>query len=127
MTALLDSWAWMEYFFGSEKGARVRSIVDDPAEAIVATKVNVFEVYHKVLKERGKEAAERFTHFLLNRCLMDDLDVDTIKLACEEKMKFGLGMADAVILATAVKHGARLFTGDLDFRRTTSVADTVFL
>lgn len=127
MTVLLDSWAWMEYFFGSDKGALVRTVLEDPSEAIVTTKINVFEVYHKILKERGKEAAERFTQFLLGRCHLDDLDVDTLKLASEEKTKFGLGMADAIILATAVKRGARLFTGDPDFRRTKDVVETVFL
>lgn len=127
MTVLLDSWAWMEYFFGSKKGEPVRRIVEDPDEAIVVAKVNVFEVYHKLLKERGKESAERFTHFMLGRCILDDLDVDTIKLASEEKKTFGLGMADAIILATAVKHGAHLYTGDRDFERTKDVVETVFL
>lgn len=127
MTALLDSWAWLEYFFGSEKGTVVRELLEDPSETILTTKINVFEVYHKILKERGKEAAERHTHFLLGRSVLDDLHVDTIKVACEEKRRFGLGLADAIILATAVKHGARLYTGDEDFRRTAKLVETVFL
>lgn len=127
MTVLLDSWAWMEYFFGSEKGEKVRAILDEASEPILATKVNVFEVYHKILKERGKEPAERFVQFMLGRSHLDALDVDTLKLAAEEKKKYALGMADAIILATAVKHGARLFTGDPDFKRTAALVETVFL
>lgn len=127
MTVLLDSSAWLEYFFGSAKGRIVQAIVDTADEPIVLSKINVFEVYHKILKERGKEDAERFTRFMVSRALLDDLNVDTLKFAAEEKKTYNLVMADAIILATAVHHDAILYTGDSDFMAVQKVINVVML
>ena len=127
MTVLFDSSAWLEYFFGSEAGLVVKQLVEESKESIVATKINIFEVYHKILKERGREEAERFTSFVLLQSLLDDLDVETLKLAAEEKKKLGLGMADAIILATAIKYGAIVYTKDNDFKKAKDLVHVVFI
>ena len=115
MTVLLDSSAWLEYFFGSKKAEKVKLIVDS-SERIISSKINIFEVYYRILKEKNREQAEKHVSFILSRAELDDLDTETLKLAADEKEKFGLGMADAIILATALKHNADIYTGDFDFK-----------
>jgi len=127
MTVLLDSSAWLEYFFGSEKGDKLKLLIEDGEEFVVCTKINVLEIYHRILKERGKEDAERFTSFVLLKSFLDELDTETIKLAAEEKIKLGLGMADAVILSTAIKYNATVYTRDRDFEKAKGIIKIVFI
>ena len=87
MTVLIDSSAWLEYFFGSETGRTVKQLIEEEKETIVAAKINIFEVYHKILNERGREEAEQFTSLILLRSFLDELDVETLKLAAEEKRR----------------------------------------
>ena len=126
MIVLLDSSAWLEYFFGSDKGKKVKELVEGATD-IVVSKMNIFEVYHKISRESGKEDAERFTSFILLTTVLDDLEVDTIKLAAEEKKKLGLGMADALILATAIKYNATIYTGDYDFDMVKNIVKVEFI
>ncbi|MFH1750255.1 MAG: type II toxin-antitoxin system VapC family toxin [Candidatus Micrarchaeota archaeon] len=126
MTALLDSSAWLEYFFGSAAGEKVSPVVEGE-DTIVLSKINVFEVYSKILKAAGREEAEKFVSFMLKRGFLDELSVDTLKLAGEEKRKFGLGMADAIIVATAVKHDAALYTRDQDFKSVAGLLEVIFV
>lgn len=127
MTVLLDSWAWLEYFFGSAKGEKIKQIIENGEEVIIASKINIFEIYNKVLKERGKEETEKFTSFILGKSFLDELSVDTLKLAAEEKKKYKLGMADSIILATAIKYDATLYTGDADFNAAKDIVNIAFL
>ena len=127
MTVLIDSSAWLEYFFGSETGRTVKQLIEEEKETIVAAKINIFEVYHKILKERGREEAEQFTSLILLRSFLDELDVETLKLAAEEKRKLDLGMADAIILATAIKYGAVIYTKDNDFKKAENMLKIVFI
>jgi predicted nucleic acid-binding protein len=113
---LLDSSAWLEYFFGSPRGERVRPIIEDPHVEVVASPINVFEVYHRLLRERGKEAADKSIGFVLARVALDELDVALLKAAAQEKIASGLAMADALVATTATAYDAKLYTGDADFR-----------
>ena len=126
MIVLLDSSAWLEYFFGSDKGKKVKELVEGATDFVVS-KMNIFELYHKISRESGKEDAERFTSFILLTTVLDDLEVDTIKLAAEEKKKLGLGMADALILATAIKYNATIYTGDYDFDMVKNIVKVEFI
>jgi toxin FitB len=127
MTVLFDSSAWLEYFFGSEKGAKIRQLIEKENEAIITTKINIFEIYHKMLKEKGKEDAERCTSFVILKSHVDELSTETIKLATEEKIKRKIGMADAIIIATAIKYDARVYTTDNDFEKVKKIIEVIFL
>jgi len=126
MTVLVDSSAWLEYFFGSEMGKNIKSLIEGNEE-IVISKINIFEIYHKILKERSKEESEKFTSYIILKAMIDELDIDTLKLAAEEKKKLGLGMADAIILATSIKYNATIYTKDKDFEVAKDFTKIIFL
>lgn len=127
VTVLFDSSAWLEYFFGSQKGQQLKNYVDDGKDSIISTKINIFELYHKLLKVKGREEAERFVSFVIQKSFLDDLNTETLKLAAEEKTKLKLGMADAIILATTIRFNATLYTTDKDFKKAKHLASLVFL
>ena len=53
MTVLVDSWAWLEYFFGSAAGEKAGKIIEDERQRKIVSKINLFEVYCKSLKNEG--------------------------------------------------------------------------
>ena len=116
MTVLFDSSAWLEYFFGSKKGEKIQYLIEKENNIIIS-KINIFEVYNKILRELNREEAEKFTSFIIFKSTVDDFDIETIKLAAVEKNKLKFGMADAIILATALKYNATIYTSDSDFEK----------
>ena len=116
MQVFVDSWAWIEYFFGTKKGKKASEYIDDKTVYKITSKINIFEVYYKILKEKGIEQATKFTEFILRTATVYELDLDIVKLAAEIKKEKGMGMADAIVLATAIKNNASVLTGDEDFK-----------
>ncbi len=116
MLLLFDSWAWVEYLTKGTKGARVKELFDNPSNIILTTKINLYEVYAKVLREEGIQKAEKCLDLLVSSSRIAEFDIEIIKHAAQLKVKRKFGLADSIILATAIKNNARLITGDPDFK-----------
>jgi predicted nucleic acid-binding protein len=123
LTVLIDSWAWIEYFQGSEAGKRVRAHIDSAEEVIIST-INVAEVFRHFLAKASKKDAEDAVRFMLGRSFSIAVSVDIALsgAAIKHEKKWGLG--DSLILATARSKGATVVTGDDDFK---NEKDVVFL
>ncbi|MBI1973483.1 type II toxin-antitoxin system VapC family toxin [Candidatus Micrarchaeota archaeon] len=115
MTVLIDSSAWLEYFLGTTRGERVRRLVLTK-EHLLVSPINIVEVYVKESKEENRRVADECRAFMTGRCEVADVTekiaFEAAKLGLEKK----LGLADALIYATASLHGATLLTLDNDFR-----------
>ncbi len=114
---MIDSFAWIEYFMGTEKGEKVREIVEGD-EVLYTSPVILAEVFSKSQRTdgRGKERVE----FILRRCVVVELDdeigIEAGKIHAEMKPKMkDFGMIDALILASAKKRGLKILTGDKHF------------
>lgn len=116
---LLDSYAILA-FLNDEKGAEhVARLLEDAGQSgtrLLVNEINVGEVYYIVAKHRSEEAAE---HVLLH---LDRLPLELVSNSFDEvleaarlKARFPLSYADAFALATAIRFGARLVTGDPEF------------
>lgn len=114
MTVLLDSSAWFEYFFGTEKGEKVREILASNEE-IVVSQINLIEIYSKYLKNAPAEAEEK-KNFLLSRSELIDVNKEISLAASKLKAEKNLALADAIIAATALKYGARIITTDQGYK-----------
>ena len=114
---MLDSFAWMEYFMGTEKGEKVREIVESDT-ILYASPVILAEIYSKSQRVdgSGKERVE----FILNRCVVvefdDEIGVEAGRIHAEMKSRVrDFGMIDALIIASARKRGLKILTGDKHF------------
>ena len=111
---MIDSWAWIEYFKGTALGQRAKPFVEGNDEILVSS-LNVAEVYLFCLRHRPNET-NSFIGFLLKSSFVippsTEMAIDAAKHKHEKKM----GMTDAIIYSTAQKHGARIVTGDDDFK-----------
>lgn len=110
---VVDSSGWLEYF---AEGPNAESFAQ-PVEqvgALVVPVIVLYEVFKHVLLRRGEEAALRaVAHMRQGRVVEVDatLAVEAARLSATHR----LPMADSLILATARRTGAVLWTQDADF------------
>ena len=111
---LVDSSGWIEYFTGGPNTDFFAPAIEDVEQLVVAS-LSVLEVFRWILREHGETAALRAIA-LMQQGEMHDLDtslaLQTAKLGLEHK----LPLADSVILATARKCEATVWTQDADFK-----------
>lgn len=79
------------------------------------TKLNIFEVYHKLLRDIGKPDADKFIHNYYAFC--HDFDEQDIETASKLKIKNKkLSMSDCIGYALAKRIGIKFLTGDREFK-----------
>ena len=126
MRVVVDSYAWVELFIGSDKGNIVKEKLSE-AEEIYTPDIVLAELARKYRRERvdAQTIEERLSRIVeLSRIVPIDKKV-AIKAAeidlelKERARKKGLGMPglfDAIVLAITHMIGAKLITGDEHFK-----------
>ncbi|MBS3149446.1 type II toxin-antitoxin system VapC family toxin [Candidatus Woesearchaeota archaeon] len=118
MTVLVDSWAWIEYFKGSNLGIKAKNVIESGEQLLIST-INISEIYHFLLN--NKMDAEKLIKFVLDSSFVIQLDTQIAIKAANIKFTKKLGMADAIVLATAEENNAMILTGDDDFKNIKNV------
>ncbi len=111
---VVDSSGWLEYFADGPNAEFFAPAIEETSELIVPT-LSLFEVFKKVLQQRGEGAALQAIAVMMEGEVVDltaELALMAAKLSVERK----LPMADSVMLATALAHDATLWTQDADFK-----------
>ena len=111
---LVDSSAWLEYFAGTNEGKKFRAAIESTSTLIVPTIV-LFEVFKKMLLELGERAALRTTGHMMKAAVIP-LDEKLSLDAAGISVKYKFAMADSIILATAQRSRATIWTQDADFK-----------
>ncbi len=111
MTVVLDSWAIMRLLDGSEPAAsRVQTVINS-GEAVMSW-INLGEVRYVLQRARGSDIAAETVRDIEHvvRAVLPDraLVMDAAVIKSAHRMSY----ADAFAAATAVQHGASLWTGD---------------
>ena len=116
---IFDSWAWVEYFKGSEAGKAVRAMIEGD-EVLSTPAVCLAEIRAKYLSE-GHDPTERL-RFVKSRTSVIAVDAGIAEAAADLKGKHRLHMVDALVLACARSVEGELVTGDKHFRGIPGVA-----
>lgn len=111
---VVDSSAWLEYFTGTPLGAKFADVIENTEELIVPS-ITIFEVYKKILNERGENAALKAAGSMRMGTVVD-LTTDLALSAAHISKERRFPMADSIILATARAEDATLWTLDSDFK-----------
>ncbi len=112
---LLDSSVWIEYLAGGAKAGLIEKSLGRPAGILTPTIV-LYEVYKRLKRERGEEAA-LYAAAQLQQTRIEPLDDSLALSAGDISLAYGIPMADAIVAATAKAFDARILTLDVDFRR----------
>jgi len=113
-----DSFAWIEYLKGSQRGAKAKEYVESIIP-IYTPSICLTEIKSKYLRE-GKDPKDRID-FILERTLIIDVDHRIALKAAEIKNELKLHTVDALVYAAAQAKGAPLVTGDPDFKNLPNV------
>lgn len=110
---LVDSSGWLEYFADGANADFFAPAIEEVARLIVPT-ISLLEVFKRVLQQRGENDALQAVALMQQGKLVEPdagLALSAAKLGHELK----LPLADSVILATARKYNAIVWTQDSDF------------
>jgi len=128
---LLDSYAILALLNdepGAETVAELLRAGARDGDPLLVNEINVGEVYYIVAKHRSVEHAERVLHYLetLPLEVVGNGYAEVIE-AARVKSRFPLSYADAFAVATAVRFGARMVTGDPEFKAVQKTVEIVWL
>ena len=110
---VVDSSAWLEFFADGPNAAAFAKPIEATRSLIVPT-LSLFEVFKRVSKQRSEDEALRAIA-TMEQGRVVDLDRATALEAARLAIEHRIAMADSVMLATAQRHRATLWTQDADF------------
>ena len=125
MKYVIDSYAWIEYFMGTEAGEKAKAIIESSEEKITPT-ICLAEVYAKTFRVENQELAEKQRVFIKEKSAIAVLDesiaVESAKVQTKMKKEVdGWGLADSIVYATALLKKAEVVTGDEHFKKLKNV------
>jgi len=110
---LLDSFAWIEYFMGSKRGANVRDYVEG-REPLYVPSICLTEIKSRYLREK-KDPTTRI-RLVTERSFVIPLSAEIALLAADVKHRHKLHTIDAIVYATSQYRKLTLVTGDHHFK-----------
>ena len=110
---LVDTSGWLEYFADSPRAPHFAAAIED-TEHLLVPAIVVYEVFKKVMLAFDENRALlAMGQLKLGRVV--DVDEAIAIYAAKLSLEKRLPMADALIYATALLHGATVFTQDAHF------------
>jgi predicted nucleic acid-binding protein len=110
---VVDSSGWLEYFADGPNADFFAPAIEKASDLIIPT-LSLYEVFKRVLQQKGEgEALQAIA--VMHQGAVVDLDAALALNAAKVSVELGLPMADSIMLATARKYGATLWTQDADF------------
>jgi len=113
MRVLVDTSAWIEWLIGGDLQADLAKRFPPQDLCVVPTIVQL-ELAKWLLREKDEEVADRVIAYT-QKCQIVVLDTETALLAADVHRQHKLATADAIVYASARRHGARLLTCDAHF------------
>lgn len=114
---LLDTYAWIELFIGSEKGARVKELTTGSESFTSVISLSEIVVWSLRNNKDPKYFLDQVKEYSTVLYLNDEIAELAGNLSFEiKKTEKTFGLSDALIYATAQIYGLKLLTGDEHFR-----------
>ena len=109
----MDSSAWLEYLADGPNATYFAPAIEAPQDLIVPT-ISLYEVFKRVLQQRSENEALQAVA-LMQQGEVVSLDGPLALAAARLGLDARLPLADAIMLATARRYAAVLWTQDEDF------------
>jgi predicted nucleic acid-binding protein len=110
---VVDTSAWIEWLADTALGGRLGTQFPERSQCMVPTIVQL-ELSKWLMREVGEEQADQVIAYT-QKCIVVPLDTDIALLAADLHREYKLATADAIVYATARRHGATLLTCDAHF------------
>lgn len=110
---VVDSCGWLEYFADGPNAEFFAPVIEQ-TDALLVPTLTLFEVFKRILQQRNEADALRAIGLMRQgRCV--DLDDSLALGAASLSFEMKLPLADGIILFTARRNGATLWTQDAHF------------
>jgi predicted nucleic acid-binding protein len=118
---VLDSYAVLAFLNGEIGSDRVRDLLAEArqtGENLLMNEINIGETFYILSRKRGPEKAEYFIETILSGLPIRRVanDYEHVIAAARLKAEYPLSYADCLAVATAVREGATVLTGDPEFK-----------
>ncbi len=112
---VIDAWAWIEYFNGSDFGRKVSHYLENEHNELFTLSVTLAEVTSFFVRKQ-KDPNDAFAA-ITTLSKVESVDADLAKFTGElhaslKKSMGDFGLADAFILAFAKKNNVKIISGD---------------
>lgn len=111
---VVDSSAWLEYFANGPNAAAFAPPILDVRNLVVPS-LCLLEVFKRALQQRGEDQALQAVA-VMHQGRVVDLSSDIALHSARLSHRHKLALADSVVLATAQRHHAVLWTQDADLK-----------
>ena len=111
---VVDSSGWLEYFADAANADFFSAAILD-TEKLLVPSISLLEVFKRVYQQRDENAALSAVA-LMRQGRVVELDGELALSAAKLGVDHKLPLADSVILASARRHDATLWTQDADFK-----------
>ena len=112
---VLDTWPIMRLYDGAEPAAtEVRDLLRGPGPRPTISAVNFTEAVYILANDYGPDSALRRSRYLRRALRVEAVDVRTAQAASWIKHAYRMSLGDTFAAATAIRHGASLWTGDAE-------------
>jgi len=116
---IVDSSGWLAYFADEPNAKHFIAPLNDTTSLVVPT-VTIYEVFKVVRRESGENEALQAV-VAMRKGTVVDLTAALAIAASKLSLEHSLPMADSIILATAKKFNATIWTQDSDFKNINGV------
>ena len=116
---IVDSSGWLAYFADEPNARRFQTPLKD-TDSLIVPSVTIYEVFKVVLRESSENNAIHATAAMKKGTVVD-LSCNLAIFAAKLSLEHGLPMADSIILATARRYSAVIWTQDSDFEHMSGV------
>lgn len=110
---VVDSSGWLEYFADASNAGFFAAPIED-TEKLIVPALSLVEVMRRILQQRDEPSALTAPALMCQGHVVD-LDPSLAFDAAQLGVELQLALGDSVMLATARRHGATLWTQDEDF------------
>ncbi|MFH1588936.1 MAG: PIN domain-containing protein [Candidatus Diapherotrites archaeon] len=119
---LLDTYVWIELFNGTDKGEKVKQLIQ--SNACFTSSISLAELSEWIEKEKLNR--KEILSYVKNFSAIIEADQKTMELAGiikvqKRKEMKGFGLVDAIILASAKEFNLTVVTGDKHFKEENSL------
>jgi len=116
---VIDAFAWIEYFDGSERGLKAKNIIENKENDIYTSYVTFAEVVSKFLRKGSDTEGMILAVSALSKIpeinKFTSIQAGSIHAEMKKKTK-DFGLADAFVIAAARDIDAKILTGDPHFK-----------
>jgi len=116
MGSIIDTYAWIEYFRGSDAGKRIKEKIEGDGNI---TPTIVLAEIKKHFTDKGRSDFDNKLEFIRSKSTIIPLDEEIAVEAGQIRSEIdveGIGMVDCILLATSQRYEIKVLTGDQHFK-----------